>query len=124
MKTKIGNRRRIRRYRVDKAGTANIEFRYPGPNGKSFVLPLIDLSIAGFSFKLEEPLSGLDNGSTIEDVVVRLGDCEIKGEVLVMYFNDEYGREASCGALFYPESESELVKLKCVVAGIEALQRD
>ena len=124
MTNRIANRRKIRRYRVDSARVANVEFCYPGPNGRSFVLPLVDLSITGFSFKLEEPLSGLENGSTIEAVVVRVGDCEIKGDLLVMHLTDEHEGEACCGAFFYPENEPELVKLKCVVAGIEVLQRD
>ncbi len=121
-KSRICNRRRIRRYRVAGTRGANVEFRYPEPNGRSFVLPLIDLSIAGFSFSLEEPIPGLEHGSSIETAVVRIDDCAIEGDLVVMYLDDGNEGEALCGALFYPEGETELVKLKCVVAGLEAQQ--
>jgi hypothetical protein len=120
--TKIANRRRIRRYSVAQAKSASIEFGYPNPNGRQSVLPLIDISVAGFSFELNEPFPGLELGSSIEAVVVKIGDCEIKGDLVVMHLTDNADPEAVCGALFYPESETELVKLKCVVAGIEAQQ--
>jgi len=119
MTTKIATRRQIRRYRVDPKAAA-VEFSYPNPNGRDFNQPLIDISIAGFSFHIENPVPDIDHGEQIEEAVVRLGDCEIKGDIIIMHLTNE-GSRTLCGALFYPSDESELVKLKCVVAGIEAL---
>ena len=79
-------------------------------------------AISGFSFSLAESLPGLDAGTQFDSVKLILGDCEMRGEILVMHVTHEPESAIVCGALFYPANDAELLKLKGVIAGIETAQ--
>jgi hypothetical protein len=80
------------------------------------------VSISGISFGLTESLTGLDAGSQLSQVKLILGDCEIRGELLIMHVTPEPESGIVCGALFYPANDEELLKLKGVIAGIDTAQ--
>lgn len=124
MATVSQTRRVARRYAVSKSYHARLEFDYPGPGGKHYDLALTDLSVSGLSFRCGEELPGLDSGTTLSPVIIRLGKCDIHGDLLVMHVTSGPPSETTCGALFYPAQDADLLKLKSAIAGIEAVATD
>jgi len=124
MVTVTKSRRVTRRYAITKSDEACIEFDYPGPGGKRCSLPLIDISVSGLSFKIDDELLNIDSGTNLSPVVIRLGKCEIHGDLLVMHASPNSPNETVCGALFYPAKDADLLKLKSAIAGIEAVLAD
>jgi len=116
-------RRRIRRHVLPTRGDASIEFCYP-EGGQRERFRLLDLSVSGLSFLLDQNAPTLEAGLDLSNVVLRVANCEIRGDLLVMHVTADSASQSQCGALFYPASDIELIKLKSVVAGIEAMQAD
>lgn len=115
MTTNTTCRRRHRRHRMDPGGGACLEFTYPQPNGAPMTVSLLDLSPSGFSFALNEELQHIEAGLSIDGVTVKLGDTEINGDILVIHVNIERGVS---GALFYPSTDIDLIKLRSAVAAL------
>lgn len=126
MATITKNRRRQTRHSVSPEDLARVEFDYPTPNGRRYRLPLVNISASGVSFMVDpgEELAKLDEGSGLPDAVIRLGDCAINGEMLVMHMTAAPDSGYVCGALFYPATDTDLVKLKSVIAGMEVAGTD
>ncbi len=124
MATTTYSRRLARRYAISKAEQAQVEFEYPGPGGRRCNFPLIDISVSGLSFTFRDELPDLDSGTNVSSVVVRLGKCDIHGDLLVMHVTAQSPTETTCGALFYPSKDADLLKLKSAIAGIEAVLVD
>jgi hypothetical protein len=122
--TRADTRRRHARHAVAPESGATVEVELlPGVGGRT-TFSLVDLSHSGVSFRCEGPaLAVLDTGSRLGCAIVRIGECELRGDLVVMHLTPEGLAGALCGALFYPESDAELVKLKSVIAGMEALGR-
>jgi len=114
-------RRRIRRHAIPATAEARITFAHPGPAAPRRDYRLIDISVAGLSFAVDTEAPSLEDGAEVSRVVVRVANCEITGDLLIMHVTAEPERTV-CGALFYPAAEAELVKLKSLMAGIEAMQ--
>ena len=123
MSVRTQTRRKQRRYTIVRDSDAIIAFEYPCPNGRPYKLPLINVSKSGLSFALDDrdELAMLDAGTRIEDVVVTIGDCAIDGEMVLMHLTPDASSKALCGALFYPTSDDDLIKLRSLVAGMEAV---
>jgi hypothetical protein len=100
---------------------ACVEVNYPDCANRNVRLPLVDISISGLSFVMTEELPALENGSNLTDVVVRLGDCEIHGELVVMHMTPQSDARTICGALFFTATDQDLLKLRSAVAGMEAV---
>ena len=126
MSTTTKNRRALTRYSVLGGQRARVEFVYPAPNGESYNLPLANLSASGLSFGVREGDSSvaLEEGASLPDAVIRIGECVIEGELLVMHVTTGPDSEYVCGALFYPATDTDLVKLKSAVAGMEVAGTD
>ena len=124
MATVSQSRRVARRYAIANADHARVAFEYPGPGGKRCEVSLIDISVSGLSFRYRDELPDLDSGTTLPSVVIRLGRCEIHGDLLVMHVTSDPSGETVCGALFYPAKDADLLKLKSAIAGIEAVKTD
>ena len=124
MATVSQTRRVTRRYAVTKSHRARLEFDYPGPGGKRYDLPLIDISVSGLSFNCADRLPGLESGTTLSPIIIRLGMCDIHGDLLVMHVTRDPSGGTICGALFYPAKDADLLKLKSAIAGIEAVTAD
>lgn len=117
MSTTTANRRRDRRYALGKGAGSTVEFVHPSPHGPLWCLSLLDISVSGLSFVLDDELSGIDAGTTVPDVTVRVGDFETTGELLVMHVSPSDSRRL-CGALFYPATDADLKALHDLLAGI------
>jgi len=120
------SRRRQHRYFVSRDKTACVEFEHPMPNGRHFRLPIYNFSASGVSFYLDDEnnLSELDAGTDLAKATVRVGDCMIQGDLVIMHMTPGEGSRLICGALLYPTTDNDLVKLKSVIAGMEAAGLD
>jgi hypothetical protein len=122
--TRADTRRRHARHTVAPESGATVEVELPPRAGRRATFPLVDVSHSGVSFRCDGPaLHCLDTGTRLGGAVVRIGECVLHGDLVVMHLTPEGLAGALCGALFYPESDAELVKLKSVIAGMEALGR-
>ncbi len=111
-------RRGHRRFKIHESREAWVGFTYPQPNGKLRRFRLLDISVAGFSFDCDSLESPIEVGTTVHDTTIQVADCSMQGDLLIMHRNDEDGPGA-CGALFYPATDADLVKLKSLIAGLE-----
>ncbi len=112
------------RLAVPRAERAFVEFDYPQPTGKRRRLSLIDLSTAGLCFALPfYGLSGIELSTHLIDVVVRVGSCEIEGELLVSHVTRESDERILCGGRFYPATESDRLQMIKAMAALESLQQ-
>ena len=120
------SRRRQQRYKVSGSKLARVEFVHPGPNGRRYDLDVTNLSSSGVSFSFEDTdeLIGLEEGTSLSDVAIRIGNCMIRGEFLVMHVTGDSGSRHICGALFYPATDTDLVQFKAVIAGMEIAEGD
>ncbi len=119
-------RRSQRRYPVALRKLARVGFAHPGPNGRCYELDVTNISSSGVSFSFEETdeLTGLEEGTSLSGVVIRVGDCMIRGEMVVMHVTGDIGSRRICGALFYPATDTDLVQFKGVIAGMEVAEAD
>jgi hypothetical protein len=100
-------------------GSAWVEFGYPNANGRRLRMALLDISVSGLSFSVKGDLPLVVPGAQFEDVIVRVGDCEIHGHFVVKHIALG-GPEVACGGMFYPKAVPDLLKLNGVIAGAMA----
>jgi hypothetical protein len=120
MSTITGCRRKQPRRTTSGSGKAWVEVNYPQPEGRQHRLALVDVSVSGLSFVFEEQLAGLETGTDLHDVLIRVGDCEIHGELVVMHVTPHGHDRWLCGALFYAAGDTDLLKWRSAIAGMEA----
>ncbi|MCP3980580.1 MAG: hypothetical protein GY716_14855 [bacterium] len=120
MTPKTKCRRRTRRLAISKADGAWLSFESPGGGDPYARFPVVDLSVSGLSFRAGEDCPGIESGGPINGVVLEVGDCKMSGDLLIMHVTPLAGAELHCGALFYPAADADLIKLKSILAGIEA----
>ncbi|ANM30792.1 PilZ domain-containing protein [Moorena bouillonii] len=102
-------RRQHPRFEFD-ASEAWIEFGYPRPCDHQCRMRVRDVSVGGISFELEHELPGLGIGTNLDNVVLRIGNLAIKGDVVVMRLTTQSDTTV-CGGIFYPQSDNDSVKL-------------
>ena len=112
-------RQRDRRFPLFRPQKASVEFDF---GGRSWRLPLVDVSVTGLSFVTVEKVPGLGNGVRIENAVMRVAECEIRGNVAIRHVTPHADWTTLYGGIFYPAEESDLLRLSGLLAGIEALQ--
>jgi len=113
-------RRKSRRHRLSSGSGSNVQLELPR-SGAQVSFQLLDISVSGFSFLLADTRDDeIEIGATIPDVTLSIGNCRVLGELMVLHVTP--GEPSTiCGALFYPTTDEDLVKLKSVVSGIEAV---
>lgn len=122
MTTRTETRRRVLRYPISAGAQATVEIPGPGSNERqSFAL--VDVSGAGVSFALDGNTRGIELGGTMASASIRIGECRLAGDLVVMHLTPDESGRVICGALFYPADDSDLVKLKSLISGMEALAR-
>lgn len=107
--------------RLDVAGDDRfcIDFTFPGPGGVDCRMQLNDLSVGGMSFELTRDLPGLEFGTQVENVRVHMGPRMVRGDFVVVHLTPSNGDLATCGVLFYPATDGDLLTLKDVLAGLQ-----
>jgi hypothetical protein len=112
------------RIAVPRAEPAFVEFDYPQPTGKRRRLSLLDMSNAGLCFALPfYGLSGIDLSTHILDVLVRIGGCEIEGELLVSHVTRESEERILCGGRFHPATETDRLQMTKALMSLESLNQ-
>lgn len=124
MSTRTDCRRGPDRHPLPRADDRYVEVEHPKPGGRRYSFPLHDVSISGLSFVLNEEVPFVDEGTSLDGATVRVGGCTLRGDLLVMHVTPEMAPGSVCGALFYPASDEDLIKLKSLIAGIEAVLAD
>ena len=112
------------RLAVPRTERAFVEFDYPQPMGRRRRLSLLDVSTAGLCFALPfYGLSGIELSTHLFDVVVRIGGCEIAGELLVSHVTRESDVRILCGGRFYPATESDRLQMIKAIVSLESLHQ-
>lgn len=119
MSSKVAVRQRDRRYPILRPNKVFVEFSH---GRRDWRLPLLDLSVAGLAFTVDEEVPGLVAGLKLEQAVVRVSDCEIHGNLVIRHATSHPDWTTNYGAIFYPTSEADMLKLNGVLAGIDAIQ--
>lgn len=109
------NRRAHRRYRPPAGIEATIRFMYPDSNGDPSCVKVKDISPAGLSFILNQALPGLEVGSHLDDVEVRVGEHGFRGDLVVLHLTPTPHPGSVCGALFYPASDDDLLVFRALI---------
>lgn len=118
MTTRLARRQRDRRYLILRPDKAAVEFSH---GRRDWRLPLVDLSVAGLSFTVDEEVPGLKEGLKLDNVVVRITECEMRGDLVIRRATAQADWTTHYGAIFYPAEEADMLKLNGVLAGIEAI---
>ena len=106
------------RYTMPPFMEAYVEFRYPNSSGRRLSMPLLDISVAGLSFAAGSGLPLIVRGARIEGVVVLLGDIRMEGKLLIMHATAGGPSGVAYGAVFYPATEQDQLRLNGVIAGL------
>lgn len=109
------DRRRQPRRKLPDDGNHFVEFAHPNPGGATVRARLNDVSPGGMSFILEGDFHGLEVCAPIKRVLVRFGDREIRGDLVVIHITHRAGLTV-CGVLVYPRTDDDLRVLQDVVA--------
>ena len=118
--TTLDTNRLEARYAISRTERGHVEFDYPQPAGKRRRLTLLDLSSAGVCFALPfYGLSGIESSTNLVDVLIRLGGCEIEGEMVVSHVTRESDERVLCGGRFYPATDHDRLSMIKAIAGLE-----
>ena len=110
---------RDERFPIEGTAEAWIEFRYPGRE-RLLCCRVLDVSIAGISFILDEALPLLTRGAKIEGALVRLRDRALHGSFVVKHVTRIRHAETICGAVLYPETDDDMNELADVIRAVDA----
>ncbi len=110
---------RDERFPIEGTAEAWIEFRYPGRE-RPLCCRVIDVSIAGISFLLDEELPLLARGAKIDGALVRLRDRTLNGGFVVKHVTRVRHSETICGAVLYPETDDDMNELVAVIRTVDA----
>lgn len=111
-------RRKTRRHTISGSADAWVELTFPVDGGPKHRLPLTDISVSGLSFAFEAELAGVEAGTDLHDVEVRLGECVVRGELVVMHVTQHSDTRRVCGALFYAAGDTDLIKWRSALSGM------
>ena len=118
MQTPAPHTRRDERLRMSPDLKARVEFDFPA--GKRWRLQIVDLSVAGLAFALDQGRPQMEGGSRLSDVQVHVGDTELCGDLVVLHVTRDADSRTVCGALFHPSSEDQQIRLKQIIEGVGA----
>jgi len=110
--------RRDERHALSTRLNARVEFDFPA--GKRWRLDLVDLSIAGLAFALDQGRPLMECGSQLSEVQLHIDGEEISGNLAVLHVSRDAEQRAICGALFHPSSQDQADRLHRVIERITA----
>ena len=97
--------RRAHRCVPDHADDAFVEFELA--QGSRVKLSLVDLSPQGVGFGLNDDQPALALGTTIDPVLIEIGDSRIAGSLRLVHLTSSFGAGTVCGAAFSPRTEAD-----------------
>ena len=98
------NRHNQRRW-LGHAGEGTVEFEFP--RGRHRRLDLVNISPAGVCFGVDDDGLRMRRGQRIERVLVRIGDVEVTGSLVVAHVTESLMTGTVCGAEFCPSTLAE-----------------
>ncbi len=99
-------------------GSSFVELPYPVSKTDHTSAALTRISVAGLAFETtSEPT--LDVGAIVAGVTVRVGDCRLRGDLVVQALATT-APPVEVGCLFYPAAPADADRLMALIAGIEA----
>ena len=110
---------RDQRFPIEGTAEAWVEFRYPGRD-RRLCCRVLDVSIAGISFVLDEELPLLTRGAKIEGALLRLRDRTLRGGFVVKHVTRIRHFETICGAVLYPDTDDDMNELVEVIRAVDA----
>lgn len=113
------NRRLQKRYTAPADAEAALKFRYPAPNGELFEAKLRDISLSGLSLLLPSEIPGIQTGDILRGMEVRVARKTFRGDLLVMHVTPANEPGATCGGLFYPDGDEDLITIRLVVRALD-----
>ena len=119
MPTQIVNRRRDKRHKLPSGVGAEIEFNTP--DGRTHVLPLVEVSISGLSFEIPRRLDGIETGAKLPAAMIRLGRLQVQGNLVVMRMVRGFGPDYTVGVEFHPRTDGDRNELIELITRLTAL---
>ncbi|HEX6852129.1 MAG TPA: hypothetical protein VF139_12080 [Candidatus Polarisedimenticolaceae bacterium] len=116
MSQRHDERRRNDRFRFDAEEAARFRFRFPDEDGALFESKVRDISGSGLSFLVVPGLPTLEAGDLLREVEVQIGGSPIRGEMVILHITPEFEPGATCGGLFYPRSDDDLLAVRHLLA--------
>ena len=123
MSDQLLSTRRDVRYAL-RPGAAFLSIPTDGLDEPSTVAPVTLISLSGVAFRLDAFRMDLGPGGLIKDAVIRVGACEIAGNLAIREVHHTTGSEVEVGALFYPSDIEDENRHMALIAGIEAVRED
>lgn len=111
--------RRDRRHPVA-PGRGWVTFTHP-VRGTTAAAALTRLSVSGLAFAAADAVV-LEPGMLLPETTIRIGRCEVRGEVLVKSVPAAGDGERQIGGLFYPENERDEERVMTLIAGAAAVK--
>jgi hypothetical protein len=115
--------RRDPRYRL-RDGSAFLELADPSGEAGRVRGAVRRISAAGLAFECDGFWRDVAPGTALVDTVLRVGDCSLRGTVLVLNVTELGPERAELGGVFHAESPVVEDRLMTLLAGIEAAAPD
>jgi len=100
-------------------GAGFVEFEPGGSGDGRLRADLVEVSVAGVTFKLDAGPS-IEKGAILSNTSAHVGDCVVEGELLVKHSTPAGNSGLEVGCLFYPSSQLDEEKWSAVLAGLQA----
>jgi hypothetical protein len=100
-------------------GAGSVEFQVDGHSDVHYRAGLKDVSVAGLTFEMDVG-PAIARGDLLRGAIVRIGECEVEGELAVRYIQVPREARIDVGCLFYPASQIGEEKWSSVVSGVRA----
>ncbi len=112
--------RHSRRHAVDRPEQTYAELCHPSPGGAIYRLPLLNISLHGVSFLAPPELAEVSVGARLDELVLRVGLLEIRGEMTLCHVTAKPDGRNVCGGRFHPVRDSDRRKLDELIAAFES----
>lgn len=97
-------------------GAGSLTFGHPDVGGRITSATLMRISVAGVGFLPNETDVTFAAGDTLPEARIRIGSCEIHGEISVR----SVAPDGEVGGLFFPDDTSDETVLMSLIAGVDA----
>jgi c-di-GMP-binding flagellar brake protein YcgR len=110
-------RRRVRRYRLNHAESAFVDFDLAG--GSHWRLSVVEISSEGFAFEVEGGRPPMTVGTQVDAVTIEMGGLRISGDMRVVHVTQETEMDTVCGVEFTPSTAADTRNLTDLITRFE-----
>lgn len=116
----VKNRRRQQRHKPRPGSEATLAFRFPDRESPVYAAEIRDVSVSGLSIVVGRPFPAVEIGDVLREAIATLCGRTIRGEFLVMHVTPKIENGATCGGLFYPETDADILAMRDSCRELEA----